>query len=173
MPANRKASGSHAARYDLAPTPDAPLPRPRNPWILFRKEQLDNEKAAGIEDKDETVGQKSQRLAALWNNAPKEFREKYEEMARQPAAAHAAKYPNYKYQPRTKAEKLKLSGRRRRPWNTTLRLCGPRRRAPQVGRARAAGAMVARQREKEKVAAGDQRRKEQVAAPRMVANYLR
>ncbi|KAI0356356.1 hypothetical protein OH77DRAFT_1379459, partial [Trametes cingulata] len=74
--------------------------RPSNSWILFRKEQLDYEKAAGIEDQNEKVGQKSKRLAAMWHNAPQEFRDKYGEKARQVAAEHAAKHPDYKYQPR-------------------------------------------------------------------------
>ncbi|KAI0331203.1 hypothetical protein GY45DRAFT_1336352 [Cubamyces sp. BRFM 1775] len=84
-------------------------PRPRNSFLLYRSVKLqelqDLREAAGRPAL--MMGEASKIIGKLWKQEPIEVTQYFEQQAEEEKAAHAAKYPGYKYHPRTKAEKAK------------------------------------------------------------------
>ncbi|KAI0785528.1 high mobility group box domain-containing protein, partial [Abortiporus biennis] len=79
-------------------------PRPRNPWILFRGDALKMYKPAEGETGQQQA-QVSKEIAKMWRNASPQIRAHYEDLAEIEKAEHKAKYPDYKYQPKSKEQK--------------------------------------------------------------------
>ncbi len=95
-------------QHPVGPTPQMRenIPRPRNPWIIYRSTRL-----AKMRGTDES-GQKlkpqagiSKDLATEWANEPPEVRRHYIELAELEKKEHKRKYPHYKFMPLSKEEK--------------------------------------------------------------------
>ncbi|KAH9894951.1 hypothetical protein C8Q73DRAFT_790148 [Cubamyces lactineus] len=84
-------------------------PRPRNSFLIYRSFKLQElqglREAAGRPAL--MMGEASKIIGKLWRQEPIEVTSLFEKQAEEEKAAHAAKYPGYKYHPRTKAEKAK------------------------------------------------------------------
>ena len=95
-------------QHPVGPTPQMRenIPRPRNPWIIYRSTRL-----AEMRGTDES-GHKlkpqagiSKDLATEWANEPPEVRRHYIELAELEKQEHKRKYPHYKFMPLSKEEK--------------------------------------------------------------------
>ncbi|THH28622.1 hypothetical protein EUX98_g5566 [Antrodiella citrinella] len=82
------------------PKPDGPIPRPRNAWLIFRCEASPRYRKTRIAQS--SVSQ----LASLeWKSMDYEARLPYFKKAEVEKAKHMLKYPDYKYNPKSKEQK--------------------------------------------------------------------
>lgn len=73
------------------------LPRPPNSWILYRSEKISEMKSLDLGLAQSIL---SKEIAARWREEPSEVKKMYERRAEIIKAEHAAKHPDYKYNPK-------------------------------------------------------------------------
>ncbi|EGF99649.1 uncharacterized protein MELLADRAFT_94219 [Melampsora larici-populina 98AG31] len=73
------------------------LPRPPNSWILYRSEKILEMKSLDLGLAQSIL---SKEIAARWREEPSEVKKMYERKAEIIKAEHAAKHPDYKYNPK-------------------------------------------------------------------------
>ncbi|CAH7686194.1 expressed protein [Phakopsora pachyrhizi] len=77
------------------------LPRPPNSWILYRSDKIVEMKSLNLGLAQSVL---SKEIAAKWHNETSEVKKEYEKKAEIIKAEHAAKYPDYKYNPKRKKQ---------------------------------------------------------------------
>nr|GAT55638.1 predicted protein [Mycena chlorophos] len=84
-------------------TPTDHIPRPPNAWILYRSDKT-KELRRGA--KAQLAADESRVISALWRNERPEIKAAYERRAAVAACQHREKYPEYRYQPKSREQKL-------------------------------------------------------------------
>ncbi|KAG5646273.1 hypothetical protein DXG03_003869 [Asterophora parasitica] len=86
---------------------EATIPRPPNSWILYRSAMV---ALLGPPPDGETRSQAevSRMISRMWKTEAPAVRAEYEHRAEQRKIEHAAKYPNYRYTPKSKELKQEL-----------------------------------------------------------------
>ncbi|OJT12754.1 Mating-type M-specific polypeptide Mc [Trametes pubescens] len=113
---SRKTPAPHQAPEPID-TPDGATPaeedgekiaRPSNAWILYRTARAAELKDEKARKKEPPLKQSqiSQIVGQMWRAEAPEVRKAYEKEAARLAAKHAEMYPDYKYQPMNKEQKL-------------------------------------------------------------------
>jgi len=82
--------------------------RPQNSWILYRKDKFELlRKEAEAENKPRPIAADASKIISeAWKNESQEVKKYYNELAEKEKARHAEEHPDYKFKPRTKAQKL-------------------------------------------------------------------
>lgn len=118
MPPVRRGNSSQPAEDDaglddsqIDPATGEHIPRPRNAWILYRKDRLAELRAANTERTP--MSDASKIISKMWKEAPPSVRTFYETKADQEKADHARKYPNYRFCPKSKAQKAAAAIKKR------------------------------------------------------------
>ncbi|KAJ3994972.1 high mobility group box domain-containing protein, partial [Lentinula boryana] len=77
------------------------IPRPPNPWILFRRDVCATPAFKALYPKapQHIV---SRAISVIWRNASPEVQARYASLAVLAAKEHEKRYPGYKYRPRKK-----------------------------------------------------------------------
>ncbi|KAI0036411.1 high mobility group box domain-containing protein, partial [Vararia minispora EC-137] len=73
------------------------IPRPPNAFMLFRADFVKQKHVPGSIEPSHT--NLSKIIGLTWKTLPEEEKQAWTNLALKEAAAHRAKYPNYKYQP--------------------------------------------------------------------------
>ncbi|KAF9265878.1 hypothetical protein L218DRAFT_1018728 [Marasmius fiardii PR-910] len=76
------------------------VPRPKNCWIIFRREYVKTRHESGQGKSDDTL---SKEASVAWSCLSAKEREHYEMLAEQEKLEHARRYPFYRYRPKKKA----------------------------------------------------------------------
>ena len=106
-----------AALYQMAgPTRSTPQPRqpeyakvqpprPRNAWILYRSDQFQSMR----HQSNERISQAevSRLISQMWKNEQESVRRHYEQMAEQEKLKHQEQYPDYRFCPQKREDKLR------------------------------------------------------------------
>ncbi|KAK7037562.1 slightly ste11-like protein [Paramarasmius palmivorus] len=124
-------SSSSCFRQDMQPVSEAPnprkgspgwIPRPRNPFIIFRCDYV--RKHSGSKASDKSL---SKRAAEAWRCLPAKDKEYYLRLADDAKVAHERMYPDYVYKPRKRVASgpvgCKSSSRKHHPYPTGQRSC--------------------------------------------------
>lgn len=94
------------------PTTGKKILRPRNAWILFRNEML--ERVPRLPDGSrQPMADASKIISSWWKTASPELKYKYEMEAEREKEEHKRKYPNYRFQPKSKMQKAKEKAAKR------------------------------------------------------------
>ncbi len=82
--------------------------RPQNSWILYRKDKFELlRKEAEAENKPRPLAADASKIISeAWKNESPEVKKYYNELAEKEKARHAEEHPDYKFKPKTKAQKL-------------------------------------------------------------------
>jgi hypothetical protein len=82
--------------------------RPQNSWILYRKDKFELlRKEAEAENKPRPIAADASKIISeAWKNESPEVKKYYNDLAEKEKARHAEEYPDYKFKPKTKAQKL-------------------------------------------------------------------
>ena len=83
-------------------------PRPPNAWILYRSDRLRALPPAAPGAPRRPQSEISKEIARMWKNEAEETKSEYERRAELAKAEHARQYPNYRFCPMKKADKVKL-----------------------------------------------------------------
>ncbi|KAF9515520.1 hypothetical protein BS47DRAFT_1293750, partial [Hydnum rufescens UP504] len=85
--------------HPVGPPPQK-IPRPRNPWIIYRSERLAQMKEQMTQEgKLKTQASISKDLAYDWAHEPATVKAVYAKKSEIERAEHKLKYPGYKYDP--------------------------------------------------------------------------
>ncbi|KAJ3574651.1 hypothetical protein NP233_g1631 [Leucocoprinus birnbaumii] len=94
---------SHSSR------PAAPravkAPRPPNAWIIYRSDKVHQLPPLEPGQPRRAQADVSKMISGMWANESDETRQEYERRAEEAKAAHALKYPGYRFKPMKKEEK--------------------------------------------------------------------
>ncbi|KAF5351815.1 hypothetical protein D9756_007408 [Leucocoprinus leucothites] len=94
---------SHSSR------PAAPrvvkAPRPPNAWIIYRSDKVHQLPPLEPGQPRRAQADVSKMISSMWANESEETRQEYERRAEEAKAAHALKYPGYRFKPMKKEEK--------------------------------------------------------------------
>ncbi|KAG8963234.1 hypothetical protein FRC03_003236 [Tulasnella sp. 419] len=82
------------------------IPRPPNKWILYRSDKLKEFAQMGIPK--QLQAKYSKMLSVMWENESPQVKEHYARKSEDALKLHQQQYPDYKYQPKTKAQKVEL-----------------------------------------------------------------
>jgi hypothetical protein len=104
MPAAPRARATRATASSLIGNP----PRPPNAWIIYRSEKMKSFPPPGPGDPPRAQAEVSKLISAMWKSEPPETRAMYEAASEMRKAEHAAKYPNYRFQPLKKEDKERI-----------------------------------------------------------------
>ncbi|EJD52624.1 hypothetical protein AURDEDRAFT_111255 [Auricularia subglabra TFB-10046 SS5] len=97
-----------AADADTDAVPAQPIPRPPNAWILYRSDKVRQlESEAGPSKPRRPQAEISKEIAAMWKAEPNDVLTYWSGKAEIEKALHAVKYPNYRFTPRKKEDKLR------------------------------------------------------------------
>ena len=88
---------------DNADAPKVQPPRPPNAWILYRSHKLRELPS----EKGRVQADVSKTISDMWRNEEESVRLDYERLADQRKAEHQLKYPDYRFQPVKKEDKVK------------------------------------------------------------------
>ena len=82
--------------------------RPQNSWILYRKDKFELlRKEAETENKPRPIAAEASKIISeAWKNESPEVKKYYNDLAEKEKARHAEEHPDYKFKPKTKAQKL-------------------------------------------------------------------
>ena len=82
--------------------------RPQNSWILYRKDKFEQlRKEAEVENKPRPIAADASKIISeAWRNESQQVKKYYNELAEKEKARHAVEHPDYKFKPKTKAQKL-------------------------------------------------------------------
>jgi hypothetical protein len=82
--------------------------RPQNSWILYRKDKFELlRKEAEAENKPRPIAADASRIISeAWKNESPHVKKYYNDLAEKEKARHAEEHPDYKFQPKTKAQRL-------------------------------------------------------------------
>ena len=83
--------------------PNLKPPRPRNSWILYRRDQLRR-----LPRGEMTQADVSQLISKMWREAPEHVHAEYERRAEEEKADHKRQFPNYRYRPMKKEDKERM-----------------------------------------------------------------
>ena len=83
---------------------DGKIPRPPNSWILYRAD-MSQALAAQNPSSSRSQADISKIISDMWKAIHPDLKAEYERRAELKKIQHAAKYPNYRYNPKSKAEK--------------------------------------------------------------------
>ncbi|KAH9812119.1 hypothetical protein DFH28DRAFT_1130377 [Melampsora americana] len=106
-PPKRKTKKARPA-YEVA----GRLPRPPNSWILYRSEKILEMKSMDLGLAQSIL---SKEIAARWREEPSEVKKLYERKAEIIKAEHAAKHPDYKYNPKRHKKNVEKSQNKSTP----------------------------------------------------------
>ncbi|KAJ7575577.1 hypothetical protein C8J56DRAFT_1063176 [Mycena floridula] len=99
-----------------------PIPRPPNPWILFRRDMA---ALSRKEDPTQTQSILSKKISALWNNASPAVRAEYQAKAARAKADHKIMYPHYRFTPKPRETKKRGRPGRGEPGKNRSRVTAP------------------------------------------------
>ncbi|KZV61439.1 high mobility group box, partial [Peniophora sp. CONT] len=83
-------------------------PRPPNAWIIYRTDKLKELKELAKPQPGqpkEKQADLSTKISLMWRNETEEVKKEYERRAERAKAEHARLYPDYKFEPKKKADK--------------------------------------------------------------------
>src|SRR5258708_86557 len=82
--------------------------RPQNSWILYRKDKFELlRKEAEAENKPRPIAAEASKIISeAWKNESPEVKKYYNDLAEKEKVRHAEEHPDYKFKPKTKAQKL-------------------------------------------------------------------
>ena len=82
--------------------------RPQNSWILYRKDKFEQlRREAEAENKPRPIAADASKIISeAWKNESQEVKKYYNELAEKEKARHAEEHPDYKFKPKSKAQKL-------------------------------------------------------------------
>lgn len=83
---------------------DGKIPRPPNSWILYRAD-MSQALAAQNPGSSRSQADISKIISDMWKSINPDLKAEYERRAELKKIQHAEKYPNYRYNPKSKAEK--------------------------------------------------------------------
>ncbi|KAI0700401.1 hypothetical protein BC835DRAFT_415302 [Cytidiella melzeri] len=113
---SRRTKASKVTRRNRGPLH---VPRPRNPFMIFRTEFYRNKKSSlGFEKDHRHI---SRIIAHCWNNLSDSDKKPWYEKALAEKEAHARKYPDYQYIPLQRTEPVKKRNVKRNGANDLLR----------------------------------------------------
>ncbi|KAK1236051.1 hypothetical protein PQX77_000707 [Marasmius sp. AFHP31] len=88
------------------------IPRPANPFILFRRDALENEWVKLTYSDPQTGEERKKRqstlskeIGALWAGVAHDVKKRYQDLAEQTRSEHKRLYPDYQYRPQRKLNK--------------------------------------------------------------------
>ncbi|KAJ8094023.1 hypothetical protein PM082_009912 [Marasmius tenuissimus] len=88
------------------------IPRPANPFILFRRDALENGWVKLTYSDPQTGKEKKKRqstlskeIGALWTGMAQDVKKRYQDLAEQARSEHKRLYPDYQYRPQRKLNK--------------------------------------------------------------------
>ncbi|KAH9485275.1 Glycine-rich RNA-binding protein 4, mitochondrial [Psilocybe cubensis] len=84
--------------------PNIQPPRPANAWILYRRWKVKQLPPPAPGEPRRNQSDMSTFLAVCWRTEKQEIRDHFDRLADEAKAAHKARYPNYRYQPKKKDE---------------------------------------------------------------------
>uniref|UniRef100_A0A0W0FPR9 HMG box domain-containing protein n=2 Tax=Moniliophthora roreri TaxID=221103 RepID=A0A0W0FPR9_MONRR len=87
----------------------APIPRPRNSWILFLLDYCQKRDQVPVNGVPKVSA--SVQASAAWRRLPKKEKALWEQSAAEEKAAHERRYPDYRYQPNQDYRKGKRKGK--------------------------------------------------------------
>lgn len=102
------ADGAHL----LDPTTGKKILRPRNAWILYRNARLDDVERLP-DGARQPMAEASKIISRWWKSESQEVKVRYELQAEQEKALHRQKYPNYRFQPKSKQQKQREQAARK------------------------------------------------------------
>ncbi|KAJ3934969.1 MAG: hypothetical protein NXY57DRAFT_589063 [Lentinula lateritia] len=100
---SRKSSARPLAPRKGSPRRETHIPRPRNPFMIFRSEYHAQSKITTDVERDHR--HISRIVGYLWNNMSEEDKAPYRLMAEKEKAEHQRKYPGYRFCPGTRTSK--------------------------------------------------------------------
>ncbi|KXN93388.1 Silenced mating-type M-specific polypeptide Mc [Leucoagaricus sp. SymC.cos] len=80
-------------------------PRPPNAWIIYRSDKVHQLPPLEPGQPRRAQAEVSKLISNMWANESEETRQEYERRAEEAKAAHALKYPGYRFKPMKKEEK--------------------------------------------------------------------
>ncbi|KAF9451290.1 hypothetical protein P691DRAFT_663589, partial [Macrolepiota fuliginosa MF-IS2] len=80
-------------------------PRPPNAWIIYRSDKAHQLPPLEPGQPRRAQAEVSKMISNMWANESEETRQEYERRAEEAKAAHALKYPGYRFKPMKKEEK--------------------------------------------------------------------
>jgi len=80
-------------------------PRPPNAWIIYRSDKVHQLPPLQPGQPRRAQAEVSKLISNMWANESEETRQEYERRAEEAKAAHALKYPGYRFKPMKKEEK--------------------------------------------------------------------
>ncbi|EKM80834.1 hypothetical protein AGABI1DRAFT_112563 [Agaricus bisporus var. burnettii JB137-S8] len=80
-------------------------PRPPNAWIIYRSDKVHQLPPLEPGQPRRAQAEVSKMISNMWANESEETRQEYERRAEEAKAAHALKYPGYRFKPMKKEEK--------------------------------------------------------------------
>ncbi|KAL0580031.1 hypothetical protein V5O48_001965 [Marasmius crinis-equi] len=102
------------------------IPRPENPFILFRRDALNSGwvQKTSIDPhtgqlKNRSQAELSKEVGALWNKVPDELKRRYEVMAQKKKSEHKQMYPDYQFRPQRRPKKSEKEKTRSTRLSTT------------------------------------------------------
>ena len=103
--------------------PNLKPPRPRNSWILYRRDQLSRLPRGQM-----TQADVSQLISKMWREAPEHVHIEYERLAEEEKAEHKRLFPDYRYRPMKKEDKERLKEAKKKTKELERQEKNPRRR---------------------------------------------
>ena len=98
-------------------------PRPRNSWILYRRDQLRRLPRGQM-----TQADVSQLISKMWREAPAHVHAEYERLAEEEKAEHKRMFPDYRYRPMKKEDKERMKEAKKKTKELERQEKNPRRR---------------------------------------------
>ncbi len=80
-------------------------PRPPNAWIIYRSDKVHQLPPLEPGQPRRAQADVSKMISSMWANESEQTRQEYERRAEEAKAAHALKYPGYRFKPMKKEEK--------------------------------------------------------------------
>ena len=107
--------------------PNLKPPRPRNSWILYRRDQLRRLPRGQM-----TQADVSQLISKMWREAPEHVHAEYERRAEEEKAEHKRLFPDYRYRPMKKEDKERMKEAKKKSKELERQERNPRRRTQKI-----------------------------------------
>ena len=107
--------------------PNLKPPRPRNSWILYRRDQLRLLPRGQL-----TQADVSQLISKMWREAPEHVHAEYERRAEEEKAEHKRLFPDYRYRPMKKEVKERMKEAKKKSKELERQEKNPRRRTQKI-----------------------------------------